>query len=667
MKTNKKNIFVSLSKNGFSKTIFWKMNRIIEYAKNDKVYANEILNKCDMYLQNSFNFTERWDMEACSEIINMNDNINWEYSYNGDPEWMYALVRFTFVKNLAIAYSLTNNKKYYDKANYLIKDFMSKNSNSENRENSTWRTIDSGIRLSNIISFFGIIMSQGKFIESDFDYLYEVMKTHVDFLVDRYEDWKKLSNWGVIQSLPLLEFYSIFKDCEDFEYLKEISLERMEKSMVIQVYDDGSHWERSPMYHNEVINIFSKVYNLCNNLDLKLSDHFKSKLIKMHEYNLFISKPNRTQPMQGDSDETILNDRFQVASLLFDRQDFKFVSSDILEPEVVFDYGEWTLEKWKSIDKFEPKLKDKHFLIGGNVYLRNSWNKNSDWLWFSNGPIGSGHGHGDSLHLSFDFDGKSFMIDPGRYTYKEDDNNRYLLKTNYMHNTTLVDNDEFQLFKSSWKTISSPNYFPILFNNDTNGVSLIQSGHDGYFDNKGSIVFRTVVSIEGEFNLVIDELQNSTNQKRVFSQNWVLDDMVTVCDGSVISLEQKNTNVYIKQLLKTDHFVENIQISKSYNKLTNSKKIVFKSKLNKFYTLISKKIFNFVKLDVLQNNEILVSDDIAQAFKIFNSENEFIVYFAHKQITNGKKVIFVDNIPIYGRVVIIKNQHKKNQEIVVLK
>ena len=57
----------------------------------------------------------------------------------------------------------------------------------------------------------------------------------------------------------------------------------------------------------------------------------------------------------------------------------------------------------------------------GMYTLRNSWDQDASFTMFTNGSLGSGHGHSDNLHLSVCYQGDPVSSSiHGRFTYRED-------------------------------------------------------------------------------------------------------------------------------------------------------------------------------------------------------------------------------------------------------
>ena len=84
----------------------------------------------DLLCNNIIIYNDPMDMEATS-IPYKFDGVEWNRSANSDPEWIYMLNRNGFMVDLAIAYRVTENKKYIEKLKSKeIKDYIFKNINN---------------------------------------------------------------------------------------------------------------------------------------------------------------------------------------------------------------------------------------------------------------------------------------------------------------------------------------------------------------------------------------------------------------------------------------------------------------------------------------------------------------------------------------------------------
>ena len=72
--------------------------------------------------------------------------------------------------------------------------------------------------------------------------------------------------------------------------------------------DDGVHWEQSPMYHNEVLRCILEVLRVAELYEIPVAEDIENAARAMAMADFLWSKPDHTQPANGDSDRTDLRD-----------------------------------------------------------------------------------------------------------------------------------------------------------------------------------------------------------------------------------------------------------------------------------------------------------------------------------------------------------------------
>ena len=115
--------------------------RVSEYIhEHCSADAAEVIRQAELLLNNTFIFTDRWDMEPCNVpyTISLKD---WITSPNGDPEWVFMLNRHDFLHKLWQAYVLTGKRSYAEKIRFFLLDWIEKNPITQQGTDAT-RTID---------------------------------------------------------------------------------------------------------------------------------------------------------------------------------------------------------------------------------------------------------------------------------------------------------------------------------------------------------------------------------------------------------------------------------------------------------------------------------------------------------------------------------------------
>lgn len=99
----------------------------------------------------------------------------------------------------------------------------------------------------------------------------------------------------------------------------------------------------------------------------------------------------------------------------------------------------------------------------GTVTLRSDWTARANFTALKNSPLGSSHGHADQTHLTLYCQGKPFLVDSGRYTYREDDPLRTQLKAPAAHNVCVIDGQSGGTPDGSWNYSDYAEIIPHYF------------------------------------------------------------------------------------------------------------------------------------------------------------------------------------------------------------
>jgi len=150
---------------------------------------------------------------------------------------------------------------------------------------------------------------------------------------------------------------------------------------------------------------------------------FRSRLLAVHAH-----RPDGEIPALSDSDTGSYADLLELAADLLDREDLRWVAT-------------------RGRAGTPPARRCVGFADGGYHVQRSGWGDggrafaDERFLIFDCGPIGDGgHGHYDLLNIEVAAGGRPLVVDPGRYTYDEQEPNlRHWFKGTAAHNTVVVD------------------------------------------------------------------------------------------------------------------------------------------------------------------------------------------------------------------------------------
>ena len=110
----------------------------IRHCKEDPSWQSRILATADAALNNTFTFTDKYEMERCTRPVTLSSPIDWDHIPFGDNEWCFALNRHTFLLALAKAYASSHEEKYRQAWIRLFEDFYRNNPPTQDNRNLSW-------------------------------------------------------------------------------------------------------------------------------------------------------------------------------------------------------------------------------------------------------------------------------------------------------------------------------------------------------------------------------------------------------------------------------------------------------------------------------------------------------------------------------------------------
>ncbi len=549
--------------------------------------------KANDLLQNIFYFDRPWDMEQDLRPIQM-ESIDWSFKKK-DSEWTYMLNRMEYIVDLSIYALISKNKKYSDKVEDLISDWIDKN----NLNDDYHRTLDTGIRLLT----WSFVLNKNvnpspKIIKS--------IKEQVKYLMNNYRLKDDLSNWGLLQSIGVLS-------CSEYLEINVINwwIEKLFIQLNLQITDEGSHWENSIMYHNQILNGLCRLQDITNNLELV------EYIDRLALYTYKTCKPNYHQVQQNDSDDTDVSGLLGYAYSITQNDTYKF---ELIDKRLnVLCMNE---------NVIKPKLEKvvKLYEIAGMSVYR----KDSIYMSAHNQPYGSSHSHLMWGHVNFFSDG-NILIDPGRNTYL-DNNVRKELKSIKSHNCVYNINRYRENIINSWD--SNVNSYAIStekYSNKNIDVTIMNYSVNEQNNTRYVIVINEQLLI---FDKVAKGCNDLVEANLIFSPEINFDGLILKSRDYQVIHNYKEYN-YEKQIY-----------SPRYNQLEETTKLCFKSSQDEiiYYQ-------GLLKLNCEFNQ--VYSDENSKAFNIKSEVMDYIIYLCPIEIKIGTKVKSVCDYSVYGRLMII--------------
>lgn len=461
-----------------------------------------ILRIADEVCRNYFLFDMNWDMERTYEPVIFDGEIDWSYTPNGDPEFVWQFNRHRYFICLGQAYQLTKDEKYTQGFLRLIEDWMSRVPLDEKTAFGPWRMLETGLRGETWTKAIRYFKDSELITDAFLERFAGCLRQHAKRLVEHGGDDRLQSNWCVLENSGLFEIAMALPQDEETSEWAKTALRQMRNAVKVQVFGDGYQWEQSPMYHNEVYHCLCCVVYLAKANGIELEKDFLETIHKMAYFDIIGKKPDHSQFTQGDSDETDLRDMITTGALLFCDPVLKSGGFPVLDFEGAWDFGEKAIAEYDALVAQEPDFTSRELKESGNYYLRGDWTEHANLLHFTCGSMTTGHCHGDKLHVDLVLNGEDVLVDGGRATYMNVPL-RFTLKDNPGHNTTTVDGKSFTTFEDSWYTnrLSLP-VNRSFFAGKT--AEYVQGGHLGYY-REGVFVNRRVLWIKPDIYVINDE------------------------------------------------------------------------------------------------------------------------------------------------------------------
>lgn len=455
--------------------------------------VNCLLEQADALLENRFTFCDRWDMEPCRTPYTVEPG-QWTQSPNGDPEWVFMLNRQDYLPKLLQAAVLTGEKKYTRKLVALVMDWIASNPITGEGTSAT-RTIDTGIRCMNWCGLLPFLLADGALGEEETERMLHSLSAQFVNLRRRYQQRYTLSNWGVLQTTAICAGYAWLSDFLP-QGLEDWAWAELRTQLRLQILEDGVHWEQSPLYHVEVLNACTNLlvqlrrarqagHCLCaaalqaleerpggrevqagpgEGLDFETRGWLERAVRVMSRHVLYTADPAFYQLPQCDSDVTEVRDVLaRAAALLEDAAPLRWGAGDRLDMQSAFLLGAPGIAAFEARTAAAPLRRSWYCPRAGQLALRSAWSPEANFTAVKNSPLGSSHGHADQTHLTLYYQGIPFLVDSGRYTYREDDPLRVALKAPAAHNVCVIDGQSGGTPDGSWNYAdyaeTGPNFF----------------------------------------------------------------------------------------------------------------------------------------------------------------------------------------------------------------
>lgn len=636
----------------------------LEYIKSN--YPDEVdktLKNANKVLNHNFLFRDEWDLEKSTIPYQFKGAIDWKTIPDGDIEWCYMLNRHKFWVDLGKAYLLTADEKYAKEFVDQATHWIDNNPLEDALKKYSWRRIEAGIRCENWIKSFEYFKNS-KYITSEFlSKFLNSLYQHAQYINNSFSNFSKTSNWGVIEFQGLFNVSQFLTEFKENKKWETDALNNLSTCIQLQILEDGTHWEQSPMYHNEVFHCFMNVNLLAQRNHIILPEIVVQKTKQMALANVQWQKPNYHEPLLGDSDDNDLRSFLTLSSFLFNDSILKSRAFKTLDYENFFIMGKENSIIYENLAGQQPDFLSAYQQSSGDFYMRSSWKENSTYTGFHLKKLGCGHGHDNLLHFTLFANDKDYLVDGGRYTYVENQW-REFFKNNKSHNTLSVDNLTNSIYSDSWSN---------SFEARSQGVfTKIESSFD-YAEAENTAYKRLIdpVSIKRRLLFIKPNIwvlfdSFSTKGEHKFSQYFNFpNDSIQIKSGTLTTTYPKN-NLIIQPVKKAEIKLTDSWWSPEYNLKIESKRAEVFSAAKGFTSFITLLYFpdetnlKYEKIPVYNRSNKLLPDEVAEALNIVVDDKMYTIFVLHNSPVPADHFFIVNDQIISGEIVLIEKNKDQN-------
>lgn len=298
------------------------------------------------------------------------------------------------------------------------------------------------------------------------------------------------------EALGLYYLGTQFSFLERAEHWRKLGEDILFAELDRQILPDGVYFEQATYYQRYTADFYAHFLILNTLFDEKnprhLEEVFVGKLQKIFDFLMYITRPDGTTPLIGDDDggrilplNRTRPDDFRgtlaVGTVLFDREDYKFVAGEIAE-EIVWLFGLEGVLAFETMQAKIPEKKSVSFENGGYFIMRDGWTETDNYMLIDGGDLGKltgGHSHADNLSINLSVGGRTVLVDSGTYTYHESPEMRDYFRSTVAHNTLTIDGQSSSEpgAKFNWKTKARTKVHSWL---SKERFDFFEGSHDGY-------------------------------------------------------------------------------------------------------------------------------------------------------------------------------------------
>jgi hypothetical protein len=510
-------------------------NRDINVAVQE---ADKLLNGELKYFSHEYHktgFPPAWNDGGQKHWSQISDDFATDIKFIWEPN------RFAFVYTLVRAYAATQDEKYPQAFWGLIQDWAEHNPPNTG---ANWKDgQEIALRLMAwTFGFYAFIHSPSTTPEhiAQFTQLVAAQTERIHANIDYAISTR--SNHTISEAFGLWMVGLLFPELKDAEKYFNLGKRLLEEEAKKQIFPDGSYAMYSLNYHRFILHLYLYAIRLADINHSPFSNSLQQSITNSINYLSHLIDPaSGGMPVYGSNDGALV---LPLNNCDFtDYRPLLQLGSVITTGERMFEAGDWDEDvDWLCGEQalipnpspFGRREQESPSPFGrgargeGGTYILRNTNSHAILRCtdFTSRPS-----HADQLHMDLWMGGHNIAIDAGTYLYSGEGIWRNGLARTSAHNTVTVDNKD-QMTMVSRFTWTNWAKGRVLKQTD----NVWQGEHDGYKPIRHK---RTVVALEGDRWLVIDELDDTKPHR--YTLHWLLNDVPFTKNKNSIHLNYESS------------------------------------------------------------------------------------------------------------------------------
>ncbi len=383
--------------------------------------------------------------------------------------WIYNLHYFDYVRSIALLQNDQLDGKPYALFRRLVCEWIASCPVAAPR---AWDSYPISLRLSNWLRAYTAFFNE---LESDRHFsrkLRKSMYTQTIFL-EKHLEYEVLNN-HLLENGRALWLMGRFFQGADADRWRAKGLSILMDGLRDDFYADGGHDERSPMYHQIMLDVYQEMVDIIEMANEHVPDYLVSRVSDIKKW--------LTNVLHPDGDLALFNDcAFDIAG----------APSDFIDSASPPEYGLTAL------------------LDSGFFVIRDQENQN--FMMFDCGSMGpdhrNGHGHCGALSFEMSISGQRFIVDSGVSDYHGDIKWRDYFRSTRAHNTVVIDGQEQSEIWDRFRV--AQRYQPKdVISSESDELTYIVASHTGYYRLPGNVMHRRwLCNVDQKFWVVCDLIE----------------------------------------------------------------------------------------------------------------------------------------------------------------